>query len=667
MKNLKGFRGKYFSLAAILALNTTIALASDVQSVVDNEKQLETPKENATSENTDVTQDVVAPVMVVSKKIKEQKSEVYTASKSLVSATNITDNVSIITSEELSLKGITTVVEALNTIPGLSFTSNGGLGKSTAVTMQGMANQYILLMVDGVRYNDPSALLGDADFSHLLVGDIERIEVIKGAQSGVWGADAAAGVINIITKNSQNGTHASAGVEVGSYGHKSVNTSVSHKTDKFDVMLSVQRITEDGFTTYAPRDENIDQYEDDPYRNTTLNLKVGYWIDAYNRVEAGYHDVNTMTSYDDFGDPDSSQHTDAHIQSAYVTYKYFMANHTVETTLSQSSFHKKELDASYTGDLNDYQGKVPSIELKDTWKYYDNSSLVFGTSYEKRELNYTAIGDSEKERDENAKALYMNNTNKVGNFILTEALRFDDFSAFDNKVTGKIGAKYLFSDQWNVYANYGTAYKAPSMFEMIYPWSSYGISNFDLRPEKIKSYNIGLQYAGFNVNVFRNEIEDMIDAQLNSSWKYQYVNIDGTSVMKGIELSYEQQLFQSLLMGVNYTYIDAKNADDERLKKRPRYQSTLYATYMPTSQLKINMNGTYIGSRADVSIDPSSYATSSVDTGNYFVANTKVSYQVNKTWNVYVKANNLLDRYYQTVDGYASAGRSYYAGVEARF
>jgi len=667
MKNLKGFRGKYFSLAAILALNTTIALASDVQSVVDNEKQLETPKENATSENTDVTQDVVAPVMVVSKKIKEQKSEVYTASKSLVSATNITDNVSIITSEELSLKGITTVVEALNTIPGLSFTSNGGLGKSTAVTMQGMANQYILLMVDGVRYNDPSALLGDADFSHLLVGDIERIEVIKGAQSGVWGADAAAGVINIITKNSQNGTHASAGVEVGSYGHKSVNTSVSHKTDKFDVMLSVQRITEDGFTTYAPRDENIDQYEDDPYRNTTLNLKVGYWIDAYNRVEAGYHDVNTMTSYDDFGDPDSSQHTDAHIQSAYVTYKYFMANHTVETTLSQSSFHKKELDASYTGDLNDYQGKVPSIELKDTWKYYDNSSLVFGTSYEKRELNYTAIGDSEKERDENAKALYMNNTNKVGNFILTEALRFDDFSAFDNKVTGKIGAKYLFSDQWNVYANYGTAYKAPSMFEMIYPWSSYGISNFDLRPEKIKSYNIGLQYAGFNVNVFRNEIEDMIDAQLNSSWKYQYANIDGTSVMKGIELSYEQQLFQSLLMGVNYTYIDAKNADDERLKKRPRYQSTLYATYMPTSQLKINMNGTYIGSRADVSIDPSSYATSSVDTGNYFVANTKVSYQVNKTWNVYVKANNLLDRYYQTVDGYASAGRSYYAGVEARF
>ncbi|ARU49083.1 TonB-dependent receptor plug domain-containing protein [Sulfurospirillum diekertiae] len=668
MKNPKGFRGKYFSLAAILALNATLSLASDVQSVVDTEKQLYTPKAEASSETTEVLEESSAPVVVISKKIKEKKSEVYTASKSLVSATNVTDNVSIITSEELSLKGITSVIDALNTIPGVSFASNGGLGKSTAVMMQGMSNQYTLVMVDGVRYNDPSALLGDADLSHLLVGDIERIEVIKGAQSGVWGADAAAGVINIITKNPQVGIHGTAGVEFGSYGRRSANTSISHKTDKFDVMLSVQRVTEDGFTAYAPRGENIDQYEDDGYRNTTVNLKAGYWIDAYNRIEAGYHDINSLSSYDDFGFPNSSQHSDAHIQSGYLTYKYFTSNHAIETTLSQSSFHRKELNASYTGDLNDYQGKVPSLELKDTWKYYDNSALVFGTSYEKRELTYTAIGDSEKEHNEHSKALYMNNTNKVGNVILTEALRYDSFSAFDDKVTGKIGAKYLFSDQFNIYTNYGTAYKSPSMFEMIYPWASYGMSNFDLKPENIKSFNIGLQYAGFNMNIFRNEIEDMIDAQYDAStYKYQYVNLNGTSVMKGIELSYEQQLLQSLLIGANYTYVDAKGEDGERLKKRPRYQSSLYATYMPTNKLTFNVNGTYIGSRADVSFDPITYAQKDEETGNYFVASAKASYQIDKTWNVYLKANNLFDRYYQTVYGYASAGRSVYAGAEARF
>lgn len=659
MKNLKGFRGKYFSLAAILALNATIALASEGQSVVDNEKQLYTPKAEASSETTKVLEESAAPVVVISKKIKEKKSEVYTASKSLVSATNVTDNVSIITSEELSLKGITTVVEALKTIPGVSFTSNGGLGKQTNMYVQGMSNKYTLLMVDGVRYNDPSNTSG-ADFSHLLVGDIERIEVIKGSQSGVWGADAAAGVINIITKNAQNGTHGTAGVEVGSYGHRSINTSLSHKTDKFDVMLSVQRVTEDGFTSSAPWGEDIDKYENDSYRNTTVNLKVGYWIDEHNRIEAGYHDINAFNNYDGSlpvypysMDPNSIQRSDFRQRSGYLTYKYFIANHTIETTLSQSTFRKKELDATQSWEVKDFQGKVPSIELKDTWKYKDVGTLVFGGSYEKREIDYTKVGEEEKERNENSKALYLNNTNKLGNVVLTEALRYDKFSAFDDKVTGKIGAKYLFNNQFNIYANYGTAYKAPSMLEMINPWGS---SNFDLKPENIKSFNTGLQYAGLNVNFFRNEIENMI----KSPDFVTYINLEGTSVLRGVEISYEQQVFQSLLMGANYTYVDAQDKDNKRLKSIPRYQTGLYATYIPIKQLAWNINGTYLGSRQDE-------FTANKETGHYFVANTKVTYFIDKTWDVYFKVNNLLDRYYQTTYNYASAERSYYAGVEARF
>lgn len=659
MKNLKGFRGKYFSLAAILALNATIALASEGQSVVDNEKQLYTPKAEASSETTEVLEESAAPVVVISKKIKEKKSEVYTASKSLVSATNVTDNVSIITSEELSLKGITTVVEALKTIPGVSFTSNGGLGKQTNMYVQGMSNKYTLLMVDGVRYNDPSNTSG-ADFSHLLVGDIERIEVIKGSQSGVWGADAAAGVINIITKNAQNGTHGTAGVEVGSYGHRSINTSLSHKTDKFDVMLSVQRVTEDGFTSSAPWGEDIDKYENDSYRNTTVNLKVGYWIDEHNRIEAGYHDINAFNNYDGSlpvypysMDPNSIQRSDFRQRSGYLTYKYFIANHTIETTLSQSTFRKKELDATQSWEVKDFQGKVPSIELKDTWKYKDVGTLVFGGSYEKREIDYTKVGEEEKERNENSKALYLNNTNKLGNVVLTEALRYDKFSAFDDKVTGKIGAKYLFNNQFNIYANYGTAYKAPSMLEMINPWGS---SNFDLKPENIKSFNTGLQYAGLNVNFFRNEIENMI----KSPDFVTYINLEGTSVLRGVEISYEQQVFQSLLMGANYTYVDAQDKDNKRLKSIPRYQTGLYATYIPIKQLAWNINGTYLGSRQDE-------FTANKETGHYFVANTKVTYFIDKTWDVYFKVNNLLDRYYQTTYNYASAERSYYAGVEARF
>ena len=643
MKCPKGFRGKYFSLAAILALNATLTLASETQSVVDHDAKM-TPKEFATSEEETPPLELV-PVVVVSKKIKEKKSEVYTTSKSLVNVTNVTDNVSIITSEELSQKGISTVIEALNTLPGISMTSSGGLGASKSVFVQGMSNKYTLLMVDSVRYNDPSNGSG-ADFSHLLVGDIERIEVIKGAQSGVWGADAAAGVINIITKNAKNGTHGSVGVEIGSYGHKSVNTSLSQKTDKFDMMLSVQRVTEDGFTTYAPNGEDIDKYEDDAYRNTTVNAKMGYWIDASNRIEAGYHDINALKNYDDYS-PDSTQRSDIRQRSGYLTYKYFIANHTIEATLSKSTFQKKELDATVSNYVKNYEAEVPSIELKDTWKYYDNGSLVFGSTYEKHDLDIEYVDLSKEELEENSKAFYINNTNKFGNVILTQALRYDKYSDFDEKTTGKIGAKYMFSNDFNIYTNYGTAYRIPNVWDNMY---SYG----DLKPENIQSFNVGLHYAGLTINVFRNEIEDMISP--DDTWTN--VNIDGTSTLKGVEISYEQQFFKSLLLGANYTYVDASDQSGNRLVNRPRYQSTLYATYMPTKQLVFNVDGTYIGSRKDSSTN---------ETGNYFVANTKATYHLNKDLDIYVKVNNLFDRYYQTVYGYASAERSYYAGFNMKF
>ena len=647
MKKPKGFRGKYFSLAAILALNTTIAIASEEQSILDNEKQLQSLKAEAPSETTEVLEESNLPVLVISKKVKAQKAEVYSASKSPVRTANVTDNVSIITSEELSQKGISTVIEALNTISGISTTSQGGKGTLSSVFVQGMANKYTLLLVDGIRYNDPSNSSG-ADFSNLLVGDIERIEVIKGAQSGVWGADAAAGVINIITKSASKGTHGSVGVEVGSYGHKSLNTSLSHKTDTFDAILSVQRVVEDGFSAQAPWGKDIDNYEDDSYQNTTINLKTGYWINNSNRIEAGYHDINVLSNYDGFLAPNSTQRSDIKQRSGYLTYKHFIANHTIETTLSKSTFQRKELDASSFYEVENYEAEVPSVEMKDTWKYYDNATLVFGGVYEKRDLDIEYVAQPKEELNENSKALYMNNTNKFGNVILTEAFRYDAYSDFDNKMTGKVGAKYLFNNSFNIYTNYGTAYKIPNIWELMY-------SNGDLKPENIQSFNVGLQYAGLTINLFKNKIEDMIGWD-STTWSNK--NIDGTSVLKGIEISYEQQLFQTLLAGANHTYVNAKAEDGDRLANRPRYQTTIYATYMPTKQVTWSINGTHVGSRKDFS---------SNETGNYFVANTKLTYYISKDVDAYVKVNNLFNRYYQTVYGYASPERSYYAGVQVKF
>ncbi len=658
MKSPRGFRGKYFSLAAILALSTTVTLASTTASYGDSQSSVQKQDEYSLDEEETPTQEE-APVVIISKKIKTKKSKIYTASKSLVSSTNITDNIDIITSQEIKLQGFTTVAQALQLLPGISFTRSGGLGESTSLFLQGFSNKYTLVLIDGVRYNDPTNTSG-ADLSNILVDDVDRIEVIKGVQSGVWGADAAAGVINIITKSAIVGTHSKITAEAGSYKYRSLSTSLSKRTHKYNVMLWVQRVTQDGFSAQAPKGSNIDQYEKDPYRNTTANLKAGYWLNSFNHVELGYHDINSLTNYDTSG-PDTQARADYRGKFGYLKYKYYMGRNTIETTLSQSYFHNKQLDVTYG--INDSVGKIPSLEIKDTLRYGHKNSFVIGVNYEKRKINYTQVGSSEEKQEDTNKALFVNNIFHFDKLVLSQALRYDYFSDFDNKVTGKLGAKYSINSNFNIYANVGTGYKTPNMMDMINIW---GASNFDLKPEKIMSYNVGLKYFGLGINLFRNEIKDMIVWD-NAPWPTpgKNININGTSTLKGIEISYQQMLFDKLLFGANYTYIDAKDKDGKRLLRRPRYQIGLNATYFLIKDFSISANGTYIGSRADQ--DFSIWPATNVDTGRYFVLNTNIDYKINNTWDTFFKINNLLDREYQSVYGYATARRSLYVGVNAKF
>ncbi|NCB13690.1 MAG: TonB-dependent receptor, partial [Erysipelotrichia bacterium] len=150
---------------------------------------------------------------------------VTSATKTTQSIKDVTSNVDVITAQEIEDRKFTTVSEALNTLAGVNVTSNGGIGKSTSVFIRGFDSQRVLVLIDGINYNDFTGLSGAA-FEHLMITDIERIEVIKGAQSGIWGADANAGVINIITSSAKEGTNSSILTEYGSYNTKKLSISL---------------------------------------------------------------------------------------------------------------------------------------------------------------------------------------------------------------------------------------------------------------------------------------------------------------------------------------------------------------------------------------------------------------------------------------------------------
>ncbi|MBD3831656.1 MAG: TonB-dependent receptor, partial [Arcobacter sp.] len=222
---------------------------------------------------------------------------VTSATKSEQSIKDVTSNVEVITKEEIEEKHFSGVSEALNSLPGVTVISNGGVGQSDSIFIRGVDSKRILILVDGVRYNEPAGLSG-APLAQLLIDDIEQIEVVKGAQSGIWGADASGGVINIITSSAKKGFHGNASVEMGSFQTKKYGMTVSNKTDNYDIGLSANRVLTDGFSSQVPYGENPDEYVKNGYRNTTVNLKGGYNLTDSDRISANYNYINSLSQYD---------------------------------------------------------------------------------------------------------------------------------------------------------------------------------------------------------------------------------------------------------------------------------------------------------------------------------------------------------------------------------
>jgi len=429
--------------------------------------------------------------------------------------------------------------------------------------------------------------------------------------------------------------------------------SVSNKTDKYSVKLSADRVLTDGFSSQAPYGDRVDDYEKDGYRNTTVNLKGSYNITDEDILSVNYNHINSLVEYDDWNAPDALLHSDNESNLYSVGYNKIYKNHNIKLKYDISKFEKEELEATSAWQVRDFNGKVKLLDLTDNISYFDKDNFLIGLSHEKTEVDYIKGDDSSNKDDNTNKAIYITNTNYLGDFALTESLRRDDYSNFGSKYTGKIGAKYSVNEDLSFSTNYGTAYNAPNIINMLNPW---GIANPDLEPEKVKSFDISSTYKDFTLTYFKNKIDNLINWQ---SSKYQ--NIAGTSTIEGYEAKYTKMIIEDLLLNLNYTHLSAKDSNDEDLARRPKNQVGFAVDYYGLDKVHFNVNGYYVGNRYDGA------NKTGTETGNYTLWNTVVNYEISKNFSTYLKVDNLFDKYYQTVDGYATAQRSAYVGLKASF
>ena len=569
---------------------------------------------------------------------------VYSATKTDQSIQDVTSNIEIITSLELEEKHYTTVAQALNSIAGITVSQSGGIGQQTSFFLRGFDTESTLVLVNGVEFNNPTTTGGQAQLEHLAIADIDRIEIIKGAQSGIYGANAVAGVINIITKKATKDLRINSSIELGAFNTKKIQISASQKIDKLSFYFGYTKNTTDGFTSQATKDENIEQYEDDSYSNQTLNANISYDISEKDILEIKYTDIDAKVDYD-YSISNQDGHTISEkeqILNTSFTHKY-SSNSYSKLFYTKAKFLKEDP----TGWTKKFEGQNQELGIDTKIDFNNNKAFLFvgANKKESKDIVNNRIIDTN--------GLYITTSNKVDKTILTATLREDKYNKFQDKTTGKLGVKYTLNNDTSLSSNYATAYKIPSLYE-------YN-GNSNLTPESIKSFDLQLNYKNSKITYFTNDITDEI---LYPSTTWSYYNSTKTATIKGIEFNYQNEILEDMLLNFNYTKFDAKDEDGYQLAKRPDSIINLGLDYYGLANHHFNLNAQYIGDR--VEYDWGTHDISA-QTGNYTVFNSVVNYDFHNNLKVYFKIDNLTNKYYQTIDGYATSPRAYYVGLNYSF
>jgi vitamin B12 transporter len=590
-----------------------------------------------------------------------QELQIQTSYKTTSSESQNTSVVKVITESEINEKHPYSITEMLNQIPEISLTSNGGFGQPTSVYLRGFDPKRTLVLINGIRVNDVTGLNG-AQFELLTVDDVKQIEIIEGPQSGIWGADASAGVINIITKKPEKGFHAKTVLEYGSFNTKKAGTMVSYKNSIFYILSDYYILDTDGFSAAEPRKGSLyygkrgDElgWEKDGYKNQTYTLETGLFLTDKDTLSFFFKGIDANVHYDAAAGVDAKDYDNPF---GFGLTEYFNKIHNKFYSLSFNHKDKKndfKIYYNYSifkrSQYGGYTGDVGELGVQNRYNYLENSFFILGFVNQNFKQNKSAGIELNKSYID--KGYFITNVNNFKNFVLTESLRYDNYNKFENKLTGKLGAKYFIKKDVYISSNYGTAYNVPTIYQLYDSW----VGNQNLKPEDVKGYDISGNLKGFSVTYFYNKIKNLIDFDFNT---FKYKNIEGTSKIKGVEISYKK-FFEPLKINfyIGYAYLDAKDANGKKLPRRPKDKINFEIGYYPDTKINAVLYGEYIGNRKD---------TDNVQTGYYTVLNGVINYKITKYVKFYFKIDNITNKYYQTVNGYATAKRSFYGGFLAQF
>jgi vitamin B12 transporter len=593
------------------------------------------------------------------------RETVVTATRGEQPIGDVIGDVTIIDRQTIERAGPVGLADLLARVPGFQITRNGGIGTTTSMFVRGGESRHTPVMIDGVRVESQTTS-GGASWSTIPLSQIERIEIVRGPSSAVYGSDAVAGMIQIFTRKGQGPFAPSVTIGYGTYNTSRTELAASGIAGAFDYSFGVTQQTSNGFNARPVAGQNPDL---DGYKSMSANTKVGFQINRDHRLEANILQSRMDSQYDQGLTRDYRRISDVQTIGAQWMGQW-TPEYSTRLSLTQGTDATEEALNGSTPLIAFDKTRMRTFLIQNDYKL---GGHLFTALYENRQDNFRLVGSNAVPAGQSA----VNRNRSLDSFALGYGwsggrntlqlnMRHDKDSEFGGKTTGSAGYAFAMTPAWKVSAGAGTSFRVPTLYQR---FSIYGPGN--LVPESGRNVEASLKYAqgtaAFGVTAYRNRLTNLLS----------FVNGLGPcpngqiTVLPAANRSCYANTSQALYEGLTFTAaetvggihiygsLDLQNPRNLVTKRTLQRRSNRFATI--GADMRVG-NWTFASDILSVS-DRRESDTSPIILNGYTLVNFSATTSLSREWKLLAKLDNLTDKVYQTANGYASPRRTLYVAV----
>jgi vitamin B12 transporter len=584
-------------------------------------------------------------------------------------------SVTVITSQEIEAQQRRSANDVLKSVPGVNVVQGGGPGALTSVFIRGTNSNHSKALIDGIDVSDPSGVNRSFNFGHLTTFDIDRVEVLRGPQSGLYGADAIGGVVVAYTKKGDGPLKVDALAEAGSFGTFNQAVSARGSVERFNYAFNVGHFRADNVPV-TPTEILLTGTKalNSAYDNMTYSTKLG--VDVTRDVTLNFVARYSQTAFgfqgDSFSFADFTNRPDA-TKSTQDTQQFYTRGEAVwslyggrvKTYVGINYTDLTTEDFSPSNGASVAQGQRTKYDWRSVVEVTRGLVVTAGADHQTEKLQVTDLAAEES----NTGVYVQAQVDPVRNLFLVGNVRHDENETFGGATTWRFAPAYLIEPTGTkLKGSVGTAFKAPSLSQKFQDFPAFGFfANPNLKPEESLGYDIGFEQAlfgnraQFGATYFRNDVTNLINGTFDQVTFLSSVANIGKATTTGVETFASADVTDDVRVRGDYTYLEAfDEITGKELLRRPRRKATLSVGWKPSTPLLLTGSVTYVGGALDV--DRTSFAT--VALPSYTLVNIAADYKLNSNMSVFGRIDNLFDKHYQNPNGFEGTGIGAYAGLK---